>query len=106
LGRRRFHLLLGGPFDPITPKAFRWDEGEQYGDDILGLEAPKLIKLFTVGAPESHPTLTDAKRFDIYRSILERATEEEAELLQAIVAARVLPRWLSTITKDLCEEAW
>jgi hypothetical protein len=93
---------------PITFRAFVEGRDERMAvesscGDLLATEAGKFRRLFVRGG---HPTLTDKRRLELWRDILERVNGVECELLESIRMTRELPGDLSRITRELVEQAF
>jgi hypothetical protein len=101
--------------DTITTKAFVQDP--RYGregrmnwvnsftscGDMLAIESVKLRRLFVRGV---HPTITDKKRWSIWRDIIDRCEPDEVEILESIRVNRALPGPMSRISKELVRDAF
>jgi hypothetical protein len=64
----------------MTPKSIS-DRTSLGDEDLFAAEIPKLHRLFVRGV---HPTLTDEKRVALWKQIVERLPEEEADLLEHV----------------------
>jgi hypothetical protein len=101
--------------DTITTKAFV--DNPRYGregrmnyvsswtscGDMLAIESAKLRRLFVRGV---HPTITDKKRWSIWRDIIDRCEPDEVEILESIRVNRALPGPMSRISKELVRDTF
>jgi hypothetical protein len=71
--------------------------------DMLAIESAKLRRLFVRGV---HPTITDKKRWSIWRDIIDRCEPDEVGILESIRVNRALPVPMSRISKELVRDAF
>jgi hypothetical protein len=91
-------------FERISPSAFSRAQHlsqPDFDSDLLSAECTRLGRLFTEGG---HPTLTDAKRRQLFSQILSRLSDEEAMLLNDCRLQRRLVGF-THITKEAVAKA-
>jgi hypothetical protein len=91
-------------FESISPAAFtRADHMSQpdFDADLLSAECMRLGRLFTEGG---HPTLTDARRKELFSQVLSRLPHEEALMLNGCRLQRRLVGFRN-ITKEAVTKA-